>query len=110
MAPVKKPEHHRRVTYLREWRKFCKLSQETLADRLEIDRTTLSRIERGELPYNQDFLERAAVALGCEPEDILSRDPLRPDLPRLVYDKLKDVDIATRERVIDILDVMLRAS
>lgn len=110
MAPVKKPEHHRRVTYLREWRKYRKLSQETLADRLEIDRTTLSRIERGELPYNQDFLERAAVALGCEPEDIISRDPLRPDPPRLVYDALMTVDNDTRTKVMAMIEALLKAS
>lgn len=85
MAPVKKPPHQRGPTFLRQWREHRGLNQEEAADRLEIDRTTLSKIERAVLPYNQDFLERAAVIYGCDVADILEIDPLKPEPPRLVY-------------------------
>lgn len=78
MAPVSKPTHQRSPTFLRQWRRFKKLSQEKAADRVDVDRTTLGRIEKGELPYNQDFLEKLATAYGCEVPDLLSVDPTAP--------------------------------
>ena len=89
MAPVKKPDHNRAKTFLRQWRIYKGLTQEDAADRCEVDRTTLGRIENGRLPYNQDFLERAALAYGCEPEDLIMLDPMKPDPPKLVYNALK---------------------
>lgn len=75
MAPVKKPPHVRRKHFLWEWRKHSGLSQEDAADRLEIDRSSISKYENGEVPYNQDLLERMAVIYGCEPADLLSVEP-----------------------------------
>lgn len=69
----------RQPTFLRNWRKFRKLSQEAASARLNIKQGTLSKIERGELPYNQDFLEQAAIAyLADSASDLLAIDPLRP--------------------------------
>lgn len=69
----------RQPTFLRNWRKFRKLSQEAASARLGIKQGTLSKIERGELPYNQDFLEQAAIAYRADAAaDLLSIDPLRP--------------------------------
>lgn len=110
MAPVKKTKHDRAKTYLREWRKHRGVSQETAADRLEIDPATLSRLENGKLPYNQDFLERAALAYGCEVTDLLTVNPLRPDPPRLIYDRLKAAPKATQDQALAILEAFLKAS
>lgn len=109
MAPRKKPHHDRAPTYLRAWRKYRKLSRDAAADRVEIDGTTLGRIERGEIPYNQDFLERMALVYGCDPSDILNIDPTQPDPPRLVYDRLRSADRAVQERALAILDALLKA-
>lgn len=79
MPRVKKPKVSLRPTYLRQWRKFKKLTQEQAAEPLNIDATTLSRIERGESPYDQRFLEAAAKLYGCEPQDLLVRDPEDPE-------------------------------
>ena len=68
----------RQSTFLRNWRKFKKLSQEAAAESLEIKQGTLSKIERGQLPYNQDFLEKAALVYGCDASDLLAVDPLAP--------------------------------
>jgi transcriptional regulator with XRE-family HTH domain len=43
-----------------------------------MDRTNLGKIERGIVPYDQALLERAAEAYGCEPADLLMRDPKSP--------------------------------
>jgi len=59
-----------------EWRKFRHLTQERAAERIGIEQATLSRIERGVHPYNQDFLEVAASVYGCEPADLIAVAPI----------------------------------
>lgn len=77
MPAVPKPRP-KRATFLRHWRKHRILTQEAAADRIGIDRTVLSKIERGIVPYDQALLERAADAYRCEPADLLMRDPDSP--------------------------------
>lgn len=107
MVAVKKPAHTRAKTFLKEWREFRSLTQEEAAERLEIDRTTLSKIERREVPYNQDFLERAALAYGCDASDLLSINPTAPDPPRLIYDRLKNAKKEHQERALAIINALL---
>jgi len=109
MPPRKKPHHDRAPTFLRAWRKHRKLSRDEAADRIEIDGTTLGRIERGDVPYNQDFLERIALVYGCDPSDLLNIDPLRPDPPRLVYNRLRNAEKEVQDRALAILDALLKA-
>lgn len=77
MAPIAKPRPKHK-TFLRAWRKYRDLTQEAAASRIGLDRTTLSRIERGLVPYDQALLERAADAYSCEPADLIMRDPKSP--------------------------------
>lgn len=98
----------RHPTHMKQWRKFRGLTQEQAAERVEIDRTTYSRIEAGKLPYNQDFLERLALALGCDIPDILSVDPLKPDPPKLVYDRLRRAPPDLQQRALEMLNILLR--
>lgn len=66
-----------RPTHLRDWRLYKGLTLEQAAGRLDIDYTTLGRIERGLVPYNQGLLEQAAEAYGCQPGDLLNVNPLK---------------------------------
>lgn len=109
MPPVKKPSHVRQKTFLREWREYFGINQDEAAARVEIDRTTLSKIERGILPYNQDFLERLAIAYGCEPHDFLETNPLAPDQPRLVWDALKKASPEKQAEAWRIVEALLKA-
>lgn len=109
MPPVKKAKHDRAATFMKEWRKYRKLSQAIAADRTDIDTSTFSRIERGELPYNQDFLEKLALAYGCDVADILTVNPLAPDPPRLIYDRLRQVPKLKQEQALAILEAFLKA-
>lgn len=52
-------------------RKKQKLSQETVSERMGIQRSNLARFERGEQNPTLDFLIKYAVALGMEPDMIL---------------------------------------
>lgn len=77
MPAVRKPRP-KCATFLRHWRKYRILTQEAAADRIGMDRTVLSKIECGIVPYDQALLERAAVVYGCKPADLLTRDPNNP--------------------------------
>lgn len=109
MPPVAKQPRERNKTFLREWRKYRELSQEEVAEKLEIDRTTISRVERGETPYDQDILERLALIYLCDPEDLLSINPMKPDQPRLVYSKLRAASPDMQRRAAEIIDALLKA-
>lgn len=109
MPPVKKPPHARQKTFLREWRKYFGISQDDAASRVEIDRTTLSKIERGQLPYNQDFLEKLALAYGCDAADFLNVNPLAPDPPRLVWGALKKASPEKQAEAWRIVEALLKA-
>ena len=43
-----------------------------------MDKSNLSKVERGILPYNQEMLERLADALMTDPASLLMRDPTEP--------------------------------
>ena len=110
MPPVKKSKHDRARTFLREWRKFRQLTQARAAERVEIDEATLSRIERGHLPYNQDLLERLAHAYTCEVSDLLTINPMAPDKPRLIYDRLRAAPQDVQAQAVAVLEALLKAS
>jgi transcriptional regulator with XRE-family HTH domain len=88
MVLVRKTRTKLRRTFLKEWREHRHLTQEQAAERLDMDRSNLSRVERGEIPYSQALLEAAAVAYDCEPWDLLNVNPLKEgevvDLTRLM--------------------------
>lgn len=108
MAPHPKPRRTRARTFLLEWREFRDLTQEQAADRVGISRTTIGRIESGKIPYNQDFLEKAALAYGCDVTDLLSVNPLQPDPPKLVYSRLKAAPKPIQEYALAVLDALLK--
>jgi transcriptional regulator with XRE-family HTH domain len=103
-APVRQP------TFLRQWRKKTGLNQEQAAERIGIKQGTLSKIERGELPFNQDFLETIALAYGCDREDLLSVDPTAPDQLRLVWSELMRAPADVKARAVGYIEALLKAS
>ncbi len=65
--------------YIREWRKYRKLTLEELAEQIGMSPGNLSNIERGVTPYNRDHLQALADTLDCTIVDLLSRDPDETD-------------------------------
>ncbi|MGE3419348.1 MAG: helix-turn-helix transcriptional regulator [Bradyrhizobium sp.] len=61
--------------FIKEWREHRGLTQEQAAERVQLDRTTLGRIENRRIAYTQPILEALAEAYSCEPWDLLHRDP-----------------------------------
>lgn len=69
----------RNRTFIREWRKFRKHTQEKLADMVDMSAANLSRIEKGEQDYTQSVLEAIATALRVDASALLSRRPNEGD-------------------------------
>lgn len=68
-----RPKH-----FIREWRQFRKMSLDDLAASVPMDKGNLSKMERGILPYGQDNLERIAIVLNIEVDQLLRRNPTEP--------------------------------
>lgn len=83
------PKPRRRRLFLREWRKYRRLTQERLADQADLTQGMISQLEGGKSDYTGELLERLADALSCDPVDILIRNPLDVDAPWSIWDRLK---------------------
>lgn len=111
MPPVKRKPIPRRRHYLKEWREFRGLTLEQASERMEINHGTLSRIENSKSPYNQDFLERAALAYGCDPVDFLRNDPMRPEVELDKATKLlSKATPEQRAKALELLEVFLKSA
>lgn len=73
--------------FVHEWRKYRDLTQEELAERVGLTSGAISQLENGIIAYKQPTLEALAEALGCQPGDILSVNPLATP-PRPMLDQL----------------------
>lgn len=74
------PKPKRKATKIRAWRKHRLKSLEKVAADLErmgyqISHGQLSRVERGESPYNQDLIEALANVLHCTERQLIDDDP-----------------------------------
>jgi transcriptional regulator with XRE-family HTH domain len=91
--------------FIREWRKHRGLTQEQLAERIGITKSYLSKIEGGKKRYDQPFLEAAAVALRCDPADLIIRDPVDPEGIWSIWDQLQPTQ---RQQVVEIARTLKR--
>lgn len=108
--------------FLREWRTKRDLSLEQVAERvvllsqaqaladptsrpLTMTHATLSRIERGKLPYNQYLLELLAEIYQTDIASLLMRNPEDPDGLWSIYDALAPVE---RRQVVEIAKTLKR--
>ena len=62
---------------LRAYRKARGLSQEAFAEKLEVHRTYMGGVERGERNLTLKSLERIAAQIDVEPLTLLQADPPR---------------------------------
>ena len=94
-----------RPHFIREWRKFRGLTQERLAERLEMVAPTISQLETGKQGYTQATLEALAEALDTDPASLLIRNPLDPEGIWSVWEALPTAD---RARAIEVLKALRR--
>ncbi len=103
----------RNPTYIRAWRKKRGYTLSDLVGRLEAlgvmtTGATLSRIERGGQPYNQDLLEPIAFALGVESWQLLKDNPDIPTAP--VHDFVGTLDAKQAAQAEAVLRAMFEKS
>jgi len=77
----------RRLTFIKQWRKYRGYTQEQLGGMLDTSGSMISRIEKGETPYTQDVLEALADALNTDPASLLMRDPTNPEALWSIWDQ-----------------------
>jgi transcriptional regulator with XRE-family HTH domain len=80
---------HLHPHHLRDWRKHRGMSQEQVAELLEVDRSLISKIENYKAQYTQVILYKLAVCYRCTVEQLLFVDPNASDPPRLIYNNLR---------------------
>ena len=95
--------------FLREWRKLSGLTLEQAAERVErvsearsdaalgdrpisMTHATLSRIERGRLPYNQVLLEILAEVYRTDRASLIMRDPSDPEGLWSIWEQLRPTE------------------
>lgn len=103
----------RQPTYIRAWRKKKGYTLDEMVGRLDalgVQTTgaTLSRIERGGQPYNQDLLEPIAMALGVESWQLLKDNPDIPTAP--VEDFVRHLDAKQAAQAEAVLRAMFEKS
>ena len=95
-----------RPTFIRQWRKYRKLTLEKASERAGMSKGNLSNIENGKTGYNQATLEALAEALQCGPVDLLIRNPLDPDGIWSLWDSAKPTQ---RKQIIGIIKGLLES-
>lgn len=108
--------------FLRAWRKAGGLTLEQAAERVEraseaheaasplarpisMTHATLSRIERGRLPYNQVLLELLAQVYRTDPASLLMRDPADPEGLWSIWGQLAPVE---RRQAVEVIKALHR--
>lgn len=97
-----------RRTFIRQWREYRHLSQEAAADRIGVDRSLLSKIENGRSPYNQAFLEAAAMAYMCEPADLLVRNPKDKAAIWTLMDAVRNAPDGTQKQIQAVIETLIK--
>lgn len=93
-----------RPTFIKQWRKAKGWSQGKLADAVGVSTATISQIENAKSPYTQGHLEGIAEALGCEPADLLMRNPADPEA---IWSLWEAAAPAQRRQIIGIIKGLL---
>lgn len=78
--------------FFKEWRKHRGYTQETLAEMIGVQASTISQLETGKQGFTDTTLIALADALKCSPGDLLMRNPLDDAAPWSIWDNIKPED------------------
>lgn len=105
MKPHPKRKQFRK-TYIRQWRLARGLTLEQLADRIGVQASALSYLERGQSAYTQGTLEAVAEALGTDPASLIMRNPTEDDAIWSLWD---NATAAEKQQITDVVKVLRKA-
>lgn len=94
-----------RRTFIREWRQHRGKTLVQVAEQLHLTHGQLSRIERGQQPYNQELLERLADLFMCDVVDLIMRDPSKPEAIWSIWDHAKP---AERAQIVAVAEALVK--
>ncbi len=89
---LSKPRKQYRRTYIREWRLHRGLTLERLAERIDMQASALSYLERGQSGYTQGTLELIAEALETDPASLMMRNPKDADAIWSIWDNASEAE------------------
>jgi transcriptional regulator with XRE-family HTH domain len=110
MAPVKKPDRDRNPHFIAAWRKSLGLTQTAVEDELGWNQSKVSRLERGETPYDQDALERLAELFDRDVVDLLKSDPADPDALWRLFVRVSEAPKSVQEQAKVFLKFLLQGA
>lgn len=102
---IKNKKVQRSRHFIKEWRKFRGLTVAQLADRLSTSNASISRIENGEQPYTQDFLDACADALSTDSASLIMRNPLESAGIWTIWEKALP---AEREQIVSVAEALTK--
>lgn len=90
-----------RLHYLKEWRKFRRLTQEELAEAAETDKSVISLIENEKRGLSDEWAHKLAPILGTTPGFLYDHDPNNLDTE--LIDAVRRVPRESRDQALAIL-------
>jgi DNA-binding Xre family transcriptional regulator len=95
----------RRRLFIKEWRKYRGLSQETLAERTDMSVSNLSQLETNKQGYSWETIQALAEALNCEPGDLFTVDPTKDNAIWSIWERAKP---AEREQIVAVAKALVK--
>lgn len=95
----------RRRLFVREWRKVRGYTLEQFGELTGMTPGNLSHLERGMIPYSQDFLEVAAEVLQTDVASLIMRDPTQPDGIWSIWDNATP---GQRAQIVEVAKALLK--
>lgn len=114
MARPSKRKFRRNPPFLLAWRQFKaeqwrrRVTQAEIAEIFQVNRTTVGRMENGELQYNQEHIEKLAEFYKIQVWELTTIDPYNPNFALSIFEKLQRQPREVQERAIRVLEAVLQ--
>lgn len=99
-APARQRQPARVRHYLKQWRAKRGLTQERLAERVDVSRGLIAQYELGNTKIPEDMIYALADALQCSPGDLFDVNPLMAGEVIDITDELRGMDDLQRSKAI----------
>lgn len=109
VRPIPKLPRRQRL-FLREWRTYRGLTQERLAERAGLTQGLISQLERNASDYTGETLAALANALGCEPVDLLIRNPMDVTAPWSIWETVRDMQPTEQVQALEVVKTLRRVN
>lgn len=91
--------------FIRQWREYRGLTQEQLAERVDMSVSNISQLERGLQGFSDEGLGLIAHALNTEPGYLLTVDPTRDEAMWSIWENAKPGE---RKMIVEIAKTLVK--